>query len=127
VTKSEPEGRLTKDEAWSLANHWIAAWNAHDINQIISHYDDEVVLTSPVVTKLLELPDGRIAGKVGLRAYFLRGLQAYPDLQFRLEDVLWGVHSVVLYYVNHKGTHSAEFMELAPSGKITRVVAHYNG
>lgn len=117
---------MTKDDAWKLANHWIAAWNAHDLEAILSHYDDAVELTSPVAAQLLGVPDGKIVGKASLQAYFQRGLQAFPDLHFRLENVLAGLRSVVLYYLNQKGTHTAEFMELAPSGKIIRVVANYS-
>jgi predicted ester cyclase len=118
---------MTKDEAWSLANHWVAAWNAHDLDSIMSHYEDAIELTSPVAARLLGTPEGKVAGKANLRAYFARGLQAFPDLRFRLEDVLWGVSSVVLYYVNQRGTHVAEFMELSATGKVTRVVANYSG
>jgi predicted ester cyclase len=117
---------VTKDEAWNLANHWVAAWNAHDLGLIMSHYADEVELTSPVVAQLLGTPDGRVVGKSAVRAYFQRGLEAYPELHFHLEDVLCGVISVVLYYTNHKGTRTAEFMQLSASGKVTRVVANYS-
>jgi predicted ester cyclase len=117
---------VTKEEAWSLANHWVAAWNVHDLDLIMTHYEDEVELTSPVAAQLLGTPDGRVAGKAALSAYFQRGLAAYPDLHFHLEDVLWGVNSVVLYYMNQKGTRSAEFMELSARGKVMRVVANYN-
>jgi predicted ester cyclase len=118
---------MTKDEAWRLANHWVAAWNAHDLDLIMTHYEDAVELTSPVAAQLLGTPEGKVIGKANLRAYFQRGLQAYPDLHFRLEDVLWGMSSIVLYYTNQKGTHSGEFMELSPNGKIRRVVANYSG
>jgi predicted ester cyclase len=124
---STGETIVTKDDAWKLANHWVAAWNAHDLDSIMSHYDDAVELTSPVAAQLLGTSDGKVAGKGRLRAYFQRGLEAYPELQFHLEDVLWGIHSVVLYYTNQKGTRSGEFMELSASGKVVRVVAHYNG
>jgi predicted ester cyclase len=117
---------MTKDEAWSLANHWVAAWNSHDLESILTHYDDAIELTSPVAAQLLGRSDGKVVGKAELRAYFQRGLEAYPDLHFRLEDVLWGLNSVVLYYTNQKGTHSGEFMELSTSGKVARVVANYS-
>jgi hypothetical protein len=117
---------MTKDEAWKLANHWVAAWNAHDLDLIMTHYDDSVELTSPVAAQLLGTPDGKVIGKANLRAYFRRGLEAYPELQFRLEDALWGVNSVVLCYANQKGTRTAEFMELSANGKVTRVVANYS-
>ena len=117
---------MTKDEAWNLANHWVAAWNAHDLDLIMAHYEDAIELTSPVAAQLLRNSNGKVVGKADLRAYFRRGLEAYPELHFRLEDVLWGVNSVVLYYTNQKGTRTAEFMELSAIGKVARVVANYS-
>jgi len=118
---------VTKDEAWKLAKEWVAAWNAHDLEAILAHYDEAVELTSPVAAQLLGVADGRVVGKANLRAYFRRGLEAYPELRFELEDVMWGLNSVVLCYKNQKGTRSAEFMELSASGKVGRVVANYGG
>jgi predicted ester cyclase len=66
-----------------------------------------------------------VKGNANLRDYFQRGLEAYPDLHFHLEDVLCGVNSVVLYYKNQKGGRTAEFMEMSASGKVARVVANY--
>jgi predicted ester cyclase len=117
---------VTKDEAWKLANHWVAAWNAHDLDLIMTHYEDAIELTSPVAARLLGASDGKVTGKVNLRAYFQRGLEAYPGLKFRIEDVLWGVNSVLLYYTNQKGTRTGEFMELSANGKVARVVANYS-
>ena len=117
---------MTRESAWELAKHWVTAWNAHDLDQIMSHYEEAVELTSPVAARLLGKPDGKVVGKANLRAYFARGLEAFPELRFQLEEVLWGMSSVVLYYVNQKGTRTAEFMEIAASGKVARVVANYN-
>jgi hypothetical protein len=117
---------MTRDEAWKLANHWMAAWNAHDLDLIMTHYDDAIELTSPVAAQLLGTADGKVIGKANLRAYFQRGLEAYPELHFDLKEVLWGVNSIVLYYTNQKGTCTAEFMELSTIGKVTRVVANYS-
>ena len=120
------EGAVTKEEAWELANHCIAAWNAHDLDLIMTQYEDAVDLTSPAAAQLLGTPDGKVVGKANLRAYFQRGLEAYPQLHFQLEEVLWGVNSVVLCYKNQKGTRTAEFMELSAMGKVARVVANYS-
>lgn len=117
---------MTRDEAWNLANHWVAAWNAHDLDLIMTHYDDAIELTSPVAAQLLGTAGGKIVGKANLRAYFQRGLEAYPELHFHLQDVLWGLNSVVFYYTNQKGTCTGEFMELSAIGRVTRVVAHYS-
>jgi predicted ester cyclase len=125
--QSSEGSAVTREGAWNLANQWVAAWNAHDLDLIMTHYDDAVELTSPVAAQLLSTSDGKVIGKANLRAYFQRGLSAYPELRFGLEDVLWGVSSVVLYYTNHKGTRTAEFMELSANGKVVRVVANYGG
>jgi ketosteroid isomerase-like protein len=117
---------VTKEEAGKLAEHWVAAWNAHDLELIMTHYEDDVELTSPVAAQLLGTLDGKVVGKANLRAYFQRGLEAYPELQFHLEGVLWGVSSVVLCYKNQKGTRTAEFMELSGAGRVARVVANYS-
>lgn len=118
---------MTREEAWNLANHWVAAWNAHNLDLVLTHYEDAVELTSPVAAQLLGTPQGKVVGKANLKAYFQKGLAAYPDLRFDLENVFWGVNSVVLCYANQRGTRSAEFMELSASGKVVRVVANYSG
>jgi ketosteroid isomerase-like protein len=123
-----PRCRVTKDQAWSFANQWIAAWNAHDLDAIIAHYDEDAELISPVAKQLIGAVDGRVKGKANLRAYFQQGLEVHPNIEFHIKDVLWGMGSVVLYYSNWRGTYTAEFMEVsAGDGKIVRVVANYNG
>ena len=117
---------LTDKEARKFASEWVQAWNAHDLNAILSHYAPEVVLTSPVAVEILEDPSGTVTGKEALRNYFRRGLEVYPNLTFELLDVLRGHSSVVLYYINQKGTKTAEYMELDANRKVVRVVANYS-
>ena len=117
---------LTKKDANEFADHWVKAWNAHDLDQIMFHYSTDVVLVSPTAMKILNDPSGVVKGKEALRAYFRRGLEAYPNLEFELIDVMWGVSSVVLYYINQKGTKTGEFMEMDTDLKVVRVVANYN-
>ena len=116
----------TESEAKQFASRWISAWNSHDLEAILSHYDDDVVLTSPVAAKLLNDPSGTVSGKTALREYFRRGLEAFPNLQLELQDVMFGLSSLVLCYKNQRGTKTAEFMEFAEDGKVIRVVANYS-
>jgi len=115
----------TESEATKFARQWVAAWNSHDLDAIMSHYDADVVLTSPVAAKILDDPSGTVEGNAALRNYFKRGLEVYPNLHFELLDVMHGLCSVVLCYKNQKGTKTAEFMEFGKNGKIMRVVANY--
>ena len=116
---------LTETEARKFALEWVQAWNAHDLDAILSHYAPEVVLTSPVAAEILKEPSGTVTGKAALRSYFQHGLEVYPNLTFELLDVLRGHSSVVLYYINQKGTKTAEYMELNANRKVVRVVANY--
>jgi len=118
---------LEEGQARELAEHWVKAWNSHDLDRIMARYADDVVLISPVAAKILGDPSGRVSGKTALRAYFARGLEVYPNLRFELLDLMWGLESVVLYYVNQKGSKTGEYMEIGPTGKVTKVVANYSG
>jgi ketosteroid isomerase-like protein len=117
---------LTQAQAHTFAEHWVQAWNAHDLDEIMSHYTENVVLISPVAAKLLNDPSGAVTGKEALRSYFKKGLEVYPDLKFELLDVMWGISGIVLYYINQNQTKTGEFMELDSTEKVTRVVATYN-
>lgn len=116
---------LSETDAQQFARSWIQAWNSHDLDAVMSHYAPEVVLTSPTAAKLLNDPSGTMKGKEAMRSYFKRGLEAYPDLTFELLDVMWGISSVVLCFLNQKGTKTAEFMEFDAQQKVVRVVANY--
>jgi len=117
---------IAESETKELISQWLTAWNSHDLDAIMSHYDVNVVLISPVAAKILDHPSGTVEGSAALRNYFKRGLELYPNLHFELLDVMCGLSSVVVCYKNQKGTKTAEFMEFGKNGKIIRVVANYS-
>jgi hypothetical protein len=126
VSKRSLASMITESEVKGFARQWVAAWNSHDLDAIMSHYDVDVVLISPVATKILDRPSGTVEGDAALRNYFKRGLELYPNLHFELLDVMCGLASIVVLYKNQKGTMTAEFMEFGKNGKIIRVVANYS-
>ena len=109
-----------------FAADWIAAWNTHNLDRILTHYAPDVQLISPAAVKLLNDPSGTVRGLDDLRDYFAKGLAFFPGLHFELIEVLSGLNTVVLYYRNQRGTHTAEFMELNSEGKVSRVIANYS-
>lgn len=117
---------LQADFVREFAQQWVQAWNSHDIDRILDHYDDDVTLTSPVALRLLG-GDGSVRGKPTLKDYFLRGLNAYPNLRFDLLDTLWGLETIVLYYMNTvRGNKTAEVMRMNASGKVRQIWANYD-
>ena len=126
VSKRSLASMITESEVKGFARQWVAAWNSHDLDAIMSHYDVDVVLISPVAAKILDRPSGTVEGDAALRNYFKRGLELYPNLHFELLDVMCGLACIVVLYKNQKGTRTAEFMEFGKNGKIIRVVANYS-
>ena len=118
---------MDDQQAARLAADWIESWNSHDLDRIMEHYSDEVILISPVAARILKDPAGMVRGKAAVRAYFAQGLAIYPGLKFELLDMLRGLHSVVLYYCNQNSARTAEFMEIGEDGKVVCVIANYSG
>ncbi len=116
---------ITEERAQQFAEEWIAAWNAHDLERVMSHYADDVEYFSMFLLRLTDSKTGRLDGKENVKAYLAKGLAAYPDLQFKLINVFVGVASVVLHYQSVNNLIAAEVFELNERGLAARVQCHY--
>lgn len=108
-----------------FAHEWVQAWNSLNIEDIMSHYSEDLEFSSPIIKQMGVNEQGTITDKEELKNYFSKALQKYPDLKFELHYVLSGVNSLVLYYKSINNMFAAEYMELNNEGKVTRVKAHY--
>jgi ketosteroid isomerase-like protein len=86
-----------------FAGEWLDAWNAHDLEAILSHFSEDVVFTSPLAQRIVEGSEGAVRGVEGLRGYWTEGLRRNPDLHFEIEDLYVGVNTLVIHYRNHAG------------------------
>jgi hypothetical protein len=116
---------LTREAAERFAEEWYAAWNARDLERVLSHWADDAVFTSPLAARLMPESDGTVNGKDELREYWRRGLEAHPDLHFEPRALLVGAESIVLSYTNHRGQECAEVLILGADGLAHRGIAHY--
>ena len=108
----------------AFADEWLSAWNRRDLDAILAHYTDDIVLQSPLAAKLLARSSGTVTGKDNLRAYFQRILDAFPDdFGAQLLGVYEGVESVIVHF-QAKGGEGAEVMELSPERRVRRAIAH---
>lgn len=112
-----------KDPAQAFAAEWVAAWNSHDLDRILSHYATDIVFLSPVAQK--RVGDGRVVGIPALRAYWEQGLATQPELKFELLNVLVGHECLTVLYRNHRGQQAAETFEFGSDGKVVRSFACY--
>ena len=116
---------ISQEQADAFGREWIDAWNRHDLDAILSHYDDAVTFSSPFVAKLAGESSGTLRGKARLRPYFAEALKKYPDLHFTDVRVHAGVSSVTLTYRSVANLHAAEVMTLNDAGRVVGVDAHY--
>ena len=93
-----------------FARRWEVAWNAHDLDELLGHFSDHVVFTSPIAAQLIEGSGGVIRGKDALRDYWALGLKLIPDLRFTVEGVYSGLDVVVINYRNQRGNLVSEVL-----------------
>jgi hypothetical protein len=116
---------ISEDAAKAFASDWIEAWNAHDLDRVMSHYDDNVEYFSAFVAKLTGTTTGMLQGKEKVKEYLAKGLEAYPDLYFEFHKVFIGVASITLQYKSVNNLIAAEVFELNDKGLAIRVQCHY--
>lgn len=117
---------LTAADARTFATAWYAAWNAHDLEAMMSLYGEDIEHSSPFVARYNDDPTCEPPrGKPAVRAYFQRALERNPTLRFAPLYVAAGVDSLVLVYRRMTGELAAEAFWLDRDGKIARSVSHY--
>jgi len=109
-----------------FAAEWIDAWNSHDLDRILSHYAEDVEVTTPMIRVAMGIDDGTVHGKDVARQYWRAALQKVPDLHFELVEATQSVESIALYYKSVMGKMAVETMFFNDKGKVNKVIAHYN-
>jgi len=90
---------------------WLDAWNAHDVESVLAHFDEDVTFASPVAARILDGSDGVVRGKAALRAYWREGLRRIPELRFDLVGIYVGIDTIVINYRNQSGGLVSEVLK----------------
>jgi len=117
---------IDRNWAEAFAREWVDAWNAHDLERILSHYTDDFEMTSPLIVELMGVASGRLKGKEAIRRYWGQGLAGTPDLRFELTAVMVGVNSVAIVYKSVTAKRTViERIEFDDHGKAVQAEALY--
>ena len=111
--------------AQKFAKEWIASWNSHNIEDILSHYSEDIEITTPMIKMALGVDHGSLKGKEQVADYWKKALQKIPDLHFELYEITSGVNSVALFYKSVMDKKAIEVMFFNQDGKVNRMFAHY--
>lgn len=113
-----------RPDAEAFAAKWTAAWNAHDLERILSHWSDVCVFSSPLISRLTGDDSATVHGKDALGEYWRKALAASPSLHFVFDEVLVGHDSLVVRYHNHRGERCAEWLRFGKENLVIEGAAH---
>lgn len=119
---------MEAETAKAFAHEWVASWNAHDLDRILTHYSETAELLSPVAEQ--RLGNGRVVGHQALRSYWSPALAAGSVLHFTIVQVFAGSSAVTIVYdavlpADLGNRRGAETFELGPDHKVVRSMACY--
>lgn len=118
---------MTKEFATAFARDWVDAWNAHDIEKILSHYSEDFMIETPMAIKLYPQSGGIVVGKSEVRKYWTIGLKRSPNLKFELLDLFMGVNSIGLYLFNtFSNKKSVELMSFNNEMKVNKAIVTFS-
>ena len=109
-----------------FAIEWVRSWNSHDLDDILSHYADDVEITSPMIRLATGIESSTLHGKDVIKDYWAKALNKIPDLHFELLEVTQGINSIALYYKSVMNKMSIEVMFFNDDGKVNKIFAHYS-
>lgn len=106
------EGQVVSTpEPDAFVDEWVTAWNRHDVDAVLTHFDDDVVFSSPVAARVIPDSNGVVHGKAALREYWCAALETVPDLHFEIVGVYRGESVLVINYRNESGGLVSEVLE----------------
>jgi len=123
--------RVSDETADHLRRHWDDGWNQGDVTTIMAPFAEDVVFSSPFVSKFVGDPaTTTIAGRDALRDYVAAALVRSPGIRYTVDGVHVGTDSLVLAYTCHfpdgrPDTAGADLMRLDRSGQVVEWRCHY--
>lgn len=109
----------------ALGRTWIEAWNAHDLERVLTLYDEAAIMTSDRIPAMGFDASGTVRGKHALRAYWGKAFALLPELHFALIDLFVSPDSIVVFYENERGKRICEYLRVNEAGLIVQGSANH--
>ena len=119
---------MTPEKNLSIAHLWFEAFNAHNLEKLLSLYDDEAQHYSPKLKIRHPETNGFISGKAALRAWWQNSFDSSPTLQYKVTSLTSNSDRVFMEYVrlveNDDDILVAEILEIRDDKIIASRVYH---
>ncbi len=116
---------MDKEKLQQAARRWINDWNQRNLEDVMTHYAEDVEFYSPTVVKRWNIAEGKLIGKTLVEQHFRKGIEEMPGIQFEFHSILYGVESVILFYKRETGKLAADLVVFNDAGKVREVRSYY--
>ncbi len=112
---------MNSEKNLSIAHAWFEAFNAHNLDKLLSLYDDEATHYSPKLKAAQPETNGFIEGKLALQNWWKEAFANLPTLQYHVTSLTANTDRVFMEYnrnvANSPSMQIAEVLDIR-DGKI---------
>jgi len=92
---------MISEQNKQIAQHWFDAFNAHDLDKLLSLYDDNAEHFSPKLKIRQPETQGLIKGKAALRGWWQDSFDRLPTLNYEVRKLTADEEQVFMEYIRH--------------------------
>ena len=119
---------MTSQKNLSIAHAWFEAFNAHNLEKLLSLYDDEAVHFSPKLKIRHPETKGFVTGKIALHSWWQDAFDRLPTLYYKVTSLTSNSDRVFMEYIRTVEGESemlvAEVLEINEGRIIASRVYH---
>jgi len=90
---------MTSQKNLSIAHAWFEAFNAHNLEKLLSLYDDEAQHFSPKLKVRHPETNGLVVGKEALRSWWQDAFNRLPTLHYKVTSLTSNSDRVFMEYI----------------------------
>ena len=90
---------MTSEKLQSIAFKWFDAFNSHNLEQLLSLYDDEAKHYSPKLKIRKPETSGLVIGKQAMREWWQDAFDRLPSLKYKVTSLTVNTDRVFMEYV----------------------------
>lgn len=112
---------MSSQEIMSIAYKWFDAFNSHNLEQLLSLYDENAQHFSPKLKLIKPETNGLVIGKEAMREWWKDSFERLPSLKYKVTSLTANSDRVFMEYIrsvdNEEDMLVAEVLETR-EGKI---------
>ena len=90
---------MSPEKNLSIAHLWFEAFNAHNLDKLLSLYDDEAQHFSPKLKIRHPETNGFVSGKAALRTWWQDAFDRLPNLHYKVTSLTSNSDRVFMEYI----------------------------